>query len=560
MMSPSGEAPNARWIALAVTMLAGSLASIQSTSLIVALTNLIVALNADFLTIMWVMLAFMAAVAAVCPMLGFLADSGIKGSRCFMFNVGFAIFGVASFLCGFSQPSAKGVDLVMYRALMGIGAAFIFNNSAPILADKFHPYNQVGLAQGLWGMSFALGSIIGPVVGGGLLQAGWQWIFFFNVPFCALGCALGFWKVKDAPVEGVVAENSPKLKQMLKLFDFNGALTSTVGLICLFLAITTSIFPGGNLQGDTVVALLSFFAAVLLIEFLICEWKLQGNYPIIDFSMFKSKDFSLLVLGSLALAIARGSLTFGFIFYFQGARGQDPLGAGIAVIPQGVGTFIFGAISGRLTDKYGYRTLCVAGSLLGAAGALGACFITKDTTYWAVAACLFIAGAGMGIYNSPSSTLGVLCIKPNRRGSSNALRFMITLVAQMIAIVICFKLIVGSLPGEIVYLLFVYGGTEVQALLGDGPLNTFVKGFNNVMWIVFVGQLFLAVTSIPLTKAAIKMQISPPASPEPEKQKEVLDAAKKIELQPAESNEHRETEFEPPVTNRLDSTAVSGSE
>jgi len=115
----------------------------------------------------------------------------------------------------------------------------------------------------------------------------------------------------------------------------------------------------------------------------------------------------------------------------------------------------------------------------------------------------------MGIYNSPSAALGVLCVKPSRRGSSSAIRFMLTLVAQMFAIVICFKMIVGSLPPRVVYVLFLYGGK----FLTDDQLDTFVLGFRSVMWIVFAMQLILAISSLPLTKEAIKMQPNSPPRP-----------------------------------------------
>lgn len=497
-VKPELENPRARWFALLVTCLAGILAAIQSSSLIVALVDLITALNASFASIIWVLLSYMLAIGAVAPVLGFFSDSGLKGVRCKLFNFGFAIFGLGSLLCGFAQPKFQALDLVLYRALMGIGAGFIFSNSAPILADKFHPYGQMGLAQGLWQIGFALGSVIGPVVGGGLLKAGWAWIFWFNVPFCVLGCVFGFWQVKDyVPPEIVGSDGQKKpqvtLSQVMKRFDYLGCFLLVMAIIALFIAVVSSIFPTEKL-GTTATIAFAVVCGVCAVLFLIWDYIRRNNTPFVDFKMFNNRTFTLSTIGNSAASLARGGLTFAFIFLYQGPFGHDALQAGIDVIPFGLGMVLAGYPSGKIGDLYGYKLPAIIGPLISAAGLIGAAFIKLNTNYWVTAAYLFFAGLGAGIYNSPISAIGMLAVKPTERGQSSGIRMMLTMVANALSIVICFSLIVGDLPAALVYKLFIVGGGG----LDDTTAKPFMDGFHAVIWIMVAMNLLAAVCSIPL--------------------------------------------------------------
>jgi MFS family permease len=415
-----------------------------------------------------------------------------------LFNFGFAIFGVASLLCGFAQPRFQALDLVLYRALMGIGAGFIFSNSAPILADKFHPYGQMGLAQGLWQIAFALGSVIGPVVGGGLLQAGWPWIFWFNVPFCAVGCVFGFWQVKDyIPPETVESDGHKKpqvtLSQVMRRFDYLGCFLLVMSIISLFIAVVSSIFPTEKL-GKTATIAFAVVCGACAVLFLIWDYIRRNNTPFVDFKMFDNRTFTLSTVGNSMAALARGGLTFAFIFLYQGPFGDNALQAGIDVIPFGVGMVLAGYPSGKLGDVYGYKPPAIVGPLISALGLIGAAFIKLTTNYWVTAAYLFFAGLGAGVYNSPISAIGMLAVPPSERGQSSGVRMMLTMVANAISIVICFSLIVGNLPAALVYKLFIIGGGG----LDESTAKPFMDGFHYVIWILVAANLVAALCSIPL--------------------------------------------------------------
>lgn len=192
------------------------LASIQSSALIIAFPKLVSDLDASITTIIWVLLSFLLVVAAVVPITGKLGD--IFGQQ-LLFNFGFLMFTIASFLSGFSQKSAMGYDLIGYRCIQGIGATFLFSNSVAIITNTFAPYKQVGIAQGAFQVSFAVGSVLGPVIGGAFAVTDWRWIFWFNVPPCGLCTICGFYFIRNPPW---TKKETPW--ELVKKFDYLGSV------------------------------------------------------------------------------------------------------------------------------------------------------------------------------------------------------------------------------------------------------------------------------------------------------------------------------------------------
>ena len=158
------------------------LAATNSGTLIIALPDLERALGTSLLGLVWVILAYMIASTVLVLSAGRLSDLfGRKQA----YIGGFVAFSLASLGAGFASG---GTDLIAWRVLQGIGAAFIFANSAALVTDAF-PREQLGLAMGTNVMIAAIGLVLGPVLGGALVAISWQWVFWFNVPL-ALGGAL----------------------------------------------------------------------------------------------------------------------------------------------------------------------------------------------------------------------------------------------------------------------------------------------------------------------------------------------------------------------------------
>ena len=147
-------------------------------------------------------------IACVTPLAGKLGD--VFGQAA-LYKFGYWVFLVGSLGGGLCDPANKGLDLVAARIFIGLGGAFLFTNSMAILTDAFAPFNQVGLAQGCFQLTAALGTVLGPLVGGGLVEINWRWIFFFNLPLGVPLAILALFTVKDMrpPIKRVGTDFAP---------------------------------------------------------------------------------------------------------------------------------------------------------------------------------------------------------------------------------------------------------------------------------------------------------------------------------------------------------------
>src|SRR6476646_236898 len=171
-----------RWWALSCTSLGMLLAALNSGTLIIALPDLERALGTSLLTLVWVILAYMIASTVLVVTAGRLSD--LFGRKT-AYVGGFVLFAAASLGAGFA---AGGTELILWRIVQGIGAAFLFANASAIVTDAF-PKEQLGVAMGTNTMVAAVGLVLGPVLGGLLVSLSWSWVFWFNVPLALAGSA-----------------------------------------------------------------------------------------------------------------------------------------------------------------------------------------------------------------------------------------------------------------------------------------------------------------------------------------------------------------------------------
>src|SRR5882757_8603683 len=168
------EHANYKWWTLSCTGLGMLLATINSGTLIIALPDLERALGTSILELVWVILAYMIASTVLVLTAGRLSD--LFGRKT-AYVAGFAVFALASLGAGFA---GSGTELILWRIVQGIGAAFLFANAAALVTDAF-PKEQLGVAMGTNTMIAAVGLVLGPVLGGLLVSLSWSWVFWFNV-------------------------------------------------------------------------------------------------------------------------------------------------------------------------------------------------------------------------------------------------------------------------------------------------------------------------------------------------------------------------------------------
>src|ERR687886_2767129 len=367
-----------KWWALSVTSLGMLLATINSGTLIIALPDLERSLHTSLLQLVWVILAYMIASTVLVLTAGRLSDLfGRKRS----YVLGFAAFTLASLGAGFS---ADGTQLILWRILQGIGGAAIFANAAALVTDAF-PKQQLGLAMGTNTMVAAVGLVIGPVLGGALVEISWHWVFWFNIP---IGLAGTFW-AWNVLHETERRESVPNL-------DLLGTGLYVAGLTGLVLGVSRGGISGWN----DAVTIVSLVAAVLLLRaFYVVERRARA--PMLDLTIFENRLFSAASAAAFINGLSRFALLFVFVFYFQGAQGDDPITAGLKLTPMALGMLVSSPLAGAWADRRGSRTLAALGMLVSAGALAGMTTLVADLPYWQSTLWLAIVGIGSGMFHHP---------------------------------------------------------------------------------------------------------------------------------------------------------------
>ena len=451
-----------QWIALSVTTVGALLASIQGSALLIALPNILTELHATFLTIMWVLIGYLLITTVLTPLIGRLAD--IWGRKR-LYISGFIMFALGSLLAGLAQPQFHGGDLIIGRVIQGTGAALLVTNSTAIVTDAFRK-GQVGLGLGVNQIAGAAGFLIGPIVGGLLTEFSWRWVFLFNVPFAILGALWGAWRLRE-----------PVVFAGHQHIDWIGAITLTLGLAGTLLALSLLAFPLLSPAATYTILAIGILGLVL---FGVIEPRIKE--PLVDLRLFRHRLFLFANLSGLLNGIARGAVLFLLIFFLQGPYGQDPLRAGLLLIPFGAAFMAIGPLSGILSDRIGSRILAPVGLGISALGLLGLATVSPSTPYWLLAVYMALMGGGSGFFVSPNTNAIMSSVEPQRRGAAAGILNMLNNTGQMLSIAIVFPLALSSVPIAVMMKVFIYGGGMSQF---PAALATFLHGLHLAFLVSF---------------------------------------------------------------------------
>jgi MFS family permease len=289
----------------------------------------------------------------------------------------------------------------------------------------------------------------------------------FNVPLAILGAFWGAWRLRE-PVKLAAHQH----------IDWFGAITLTIGLAGTLLALSLLAFP---LLSQTTTYTILAIGILGLILFGIIEPRIKE--PLVDLRLFRHRLFLLANLSGLLNGIARGAVLFLLIFFLQGPYGQDPLRAGLLLIPFGAAFMIIGPLSGRLSDRIGSKILAPVGLGISALGLLGLVTITPSTPYWLLAVFMALMGGGSGFFVSPNTNAIMSSVEPQRRGAASGILNMLNNTGQMLSIAIVFPLALSSVPIAAMMQVFIYGGGMSQF---PAALALFLHGLHSAFLVSFV--------------------------------------------------------------------------
>jgi EmrB/QacA subfamily drug resistance transporter len=459
------------------------LATLNSGTLVIALPDLERALGVDLLLLVWVILAFMIASTVLVLTFGRLSDVfGRKRA----FVVGFAIFTAASLGAGFATG---GTDLILWRILQGVGGALIFANATALVTDAF-PREQLGVAMGTNIMVAGVGLVLGPVLGGALVEISWHWVFWFNVPLGILGTIWAALVLRELV--------SPEQESR---FDWLGTLTFVIGLTGL----TYGISRGGLVDwSDTMTVAPLAVAAVLLPLFVVIEQRTSA--PMLDLSLFNDRGFSAATAAALLSGLSRFALTFVFVLYFQGAQGDDPIVAGVKLAPLAAGMLVSSPLAGRYADRHGARSLAAFGLLVTASGIVGMTTLQVDTPYWLTALWLLIAGVGSGMFNSPNTSAMMGAVPAHRRGIAGGTRMMLQNTGSVLSIAILMAIVTAGISRST--LLSIFSGLTTG--LSAAALDPFIHNLHVALWVLAASSVAAAGVSLLRPPAAKTRAASAP--------------------------------------------------
>src|SRR5665648_511888 len=323
-----------KWIALSCTTLGALFSVLSGTTLVVALPVIMKDLHASMSVITWTIMGYMLIMTILVPSIGRMGD---MYGRKKLYVSGFAIFTLASFLCGLSQ---NGMQLIIFRLLQAVGGSLILANGTAIVADAF-PKEELGKALGLNISVISVAIIVGPILGGFLTAFGWRSIFYINIPIGIIGTLWSAFQLKEM--------NKVTEKQK---FDWKGTLSFTSGVLLLLTPLSLGAFMGWMNP-----YVLAIFVVSMALMALFVRIETNTNQPMLDLRLFKTRVIAFAYISNFLNGIARGAVTFLLIFYFQGVNGMDPLTAGLMLSPFAIAMMVISPFSGGLSDRYGTRAV-----------------------------------------------------------------------------------------------------------------------------------------------------------------------------------------------------------
>jgi EmrB/QacA subfamily drug resistance transporter len=381
--SGTGLDPELRRIAIAV--ITGTIAVVLDTTIVsVALHELSGSLDASVDTIQWISTAYLLAMFVSIPVSGW-AQGRLGAKRLWLLSLTAFLVGSVLCACAWNVES-----LIAFRAVQGLGGGVMLPLITTILMQAAHG-RSLGRLMAAVSMPAALGPILGPVVGGLILGGlSWPWLFLVNVPFCVAGLVLAARMLPaDAPGQRVP-------------LDVVGLLLVCPGVVGVIYGLSNVGRAGGFGRGDVLEPLLT--GLVLLVAFVL--WAIRGgDRALIDVRVFRHRQLTT----ATGLLFLTGGAVYGALFllplYWQVVRGEDALGAGLLLIPQGVGAFVSRIPAGRLTDTVGGRWVTVVGFAVLAVATLPFAVADATTPTWWLLLALLVRGLGLGAVVIPLMTM-----------------------------------------------------------------------------------------------------------------------------------------------------------
>lgn len=357
-----------------------------------------------------------------------------------LFRLGFLIFTIGSFLL-YLTPStgdAGAIEIIIFRLIQGVGAAFFLSNSAAILTDAFPP-SERGKALGINIVAAIAGNFLGLVIGGVLAIYDWRYVFLISVPFGLIGTIWSF-KLKELSIKATKTK-----------IDIWGNLTFVLGITLLLVGVTYGLIPYGNSPMGwnnpwVIFSLLIGLFSLILFPFV--ENRVES--PMFRLDLFKIKSFAYANIAGLLGSLGRGGLMFMLILLLQGiwlplhgySYASTPFWAGIYMLPLTAGIIIMGPLSGVLSDIYGPRWIATGGMVIVTLSFLLFAALPINFSFYEFALAEFMMGVGSGMFGTPNTASIMNSVPAEDRGVASGMISTMRNTAGIASMAIFFTIVI----------------------------------------------------------------------------------------------------------------------
>jgi EmrB/QacA subfamily drug resistance transporter len=380
------------WRVAGVVVL-GMLMSILDTTIVnVALRTLGHDLHSSISQIQWVVTGYLLSLAAVIPITGWAARRyGAK--RVYMTSL--VLFTAGSALCA---VAASTTTLVLFRVLQGVGGGMLMPVGQLIMAQVAGP-KRMGRVMGIVAMPAMLGPIMGPVVGGLILQnLHWSWIFLVNVPIGVIAFIAG-WRIIPHTESGEAGR------------------LDVPGLVLLSLASSALVYGLSQLgthSSLTAPAVVWPIVAGLVLSGVFCRHALRVERPLLDVRLYANRVFGAASLTTFGLGAALFGAMILVPLYYQEVRHESVIVTGLLTGPQGLGMLFVAPLTGRLTDRFGGGRVALVGVLTLAVSTIPLAFVGPGTSIVSISLVLLLRGVGIGFAFMPAMTAAFAALRPDQ--------------------------------------------------------------------------------------------------------------------------------------------------
>ncbi len=419
----SGEGHPRRWAILGVLVVSLLIVVLDNTVLNIALPTIQADLQATQSELVWSIDSYILVFASLLFTWGVVGD---RIGRKRVLLIGLVIFGLASAACAFADSS---MQLIIMRALMGVGGAAVMPTTLAIITVVFPPHER-GKAIGAWAGSVGAAVALGPVLGGILLEHpdwsswatgnDWGSVFLINIPIVIVGI-IGILRV-------VPETRNPSPRKL----DLLGLVISATGLVLLVYGIIEASSTRDWLAPTVIWPMV---AGVALIAFFLWT-EARSDHASFDVSLFKNRGYAVSLTAVSLSFFAMTGITFTLPFYLQILRGYSTLVAGLCFLPFAVGQLIAAPRSAAMVKRFGYRTVMTTGLVIVAFSLVALALLEIDTELWLILLVFFAFGFGMGNVIAPGSTVLQNVLPLARAGAGSAVQNTVRQVAGALGVAV----------------------------------------------------------------------------------------------------------------------------